>query len=112
MAALIRVPFVHTPAPASAPPKRRIIAAPRLWWKGAVKQVAKPCHVPPRWMRKRKSGGQGNTSLPWHLPRPMTADERIWADYRAFKAAGLLGTWFEMYRDVLNLEPLPEPAPS
>jgi hypothetical protein len=50
--------------------------------------------------------------LPWRLPKPMTTDQRIWADYLAFKAAGLLETWFELYRDVLGLEsPLPEPEP-
>jgi len=52
--------------------------------------------------RKRKSGGD---ALPWRLPKPMTTDQRIWADYLAFKAAGLLETWFELYRDVLGLEP-------
>jgi hypothetical protein len=40
----------------------------------------------------------------------MTPDQEMWADYQAMKAAGLLGTWFELYRDVLNLPPrLPEP---
>ena len=94
---------------ATAPAKiKHPITAPRLWWKSAKKAVTKP----PRLFiakRKRKSGGG---ALPWRLPKPMTTDQRIWADYRAFKAAGLLETWFELYRDVLGLESRqPEPDP-
>jgi len=63
-------------------------------------------------MRKRKSGEEGKALLPWRLPKPLSAEKQMWVDYRAFKAAGLLGTWFDMYRDMLNLKPpLPEPQP-
>ena len=111
MAAPIRVPIVHvssTVAVAAPARIKRPITAPRLWWKSAKKAVTRP----PRFFiakRKRKTGGG---ALPWRLPKPMTTDQRIWADYLAFKAAGLLDTWFELYRDVLGLEPRhPEPEP-
>lgn len=107
MAARIGVAF-HAPVATRARIKKPVTAL-RLWWKGAVKQVAKPCRFPPRWMRKRKSGGQGNASLPWHLPMPMSADAQMWADYRIFKAAGLLSEWVELYR--ARLSPMPEPEP-
>jgi hypothetical protein len=95
-------PIATTPAKINRP-----ITAPRLWWKSAKKAVTKPPR-PFMFKRKRKSGGG---ALPWRLPKPMTTDQRIWADYLAFKAAGLLETWFELYRDVLGLEPPPEPEP-
>lgn len=34
----------------------------------------------------------------------MTADEQMWADYVAFKAAGMLHAWLAMYRHALNLK--------
>jgi len=35
----------------------------------------------------------------------VSADEQMWADYRAFKAAGMLHAWLDLYRHVLNLKP-------
>jgi hypothetical protein len=85
------------------PTKARRITAPRLWWKGAVKQVTKPRQVLSRGKKKRKSGETG--ALPWRLPKPLSADEQMWADYQAFKAAGMLHVWLDLYRHVLNLKP-------
>lgn len=57
--------------------------------------------------KKRKSGETTAAALPWIIPNP---DAEMWADYQACKAAGLLGAWFERYRDVLNLQShMPEP---
>ena len=42
-----------------------------------------------------------NPEIFW--PKSLTAE--VWEDYRIFKAAGLLNEWFDLYRDVLNLEP-------
>lgn len=39
-------------------------------------------------------------------------DDQMWIDYIAFKAAGMLSQWFELYRGMLNLSsPLLEPEP-
>ena len=75
------------------------ITAPRLWWKVAKKALTRPRRLQRK--RRRKSGEE----LPWRLPRPMTGDEQMWADYRAFKAAGMLHEWLALYRHVLNLKP-------
>jgi len=74
-----------------------------MWWKGAVKQVTKPR----RNMRVRKKKGKTGQAalLPWRLPKPLSLDAQMWADYRLFKAAGLLNEWFSLYRHVLNLKP-------
>lgn len=85
----------------------RLMTRPGLWFKSAAKQVTRPCPIPPRWARKRKSGGQGKILLPWRIPDP---DADMWADYQACKAAGLLYQWAERYRYVLDLSS-PEPCP-
>lgn len=70
-------------------------------WKAASRQIAGPPRPAPARKRKRKSG-EGD-SLPWRLPKVLSADEQIWLDYRIFKAAGLLKEWVVLYRHVLNL---------
>ena len=80
------------------------ITAPSLsyYWKAAAKAATmRPRRLPAK-RRKRKSG-----SLPWRLPRPMSDDELMWQEYWIFKAAGMLDQWFDLYKDVLNLEPSP-----
>jgi hypothetical protein len=74
----------------------------RYCWKTAAKAVTMRPRLGPTKRQKRKSG-----SLPWRLPRPMTADELMWQDYWILKAAGMLHEWFALYRDVLNLTPPP-----
>lgn len=72
----------------------------RRVWKSAAKSVTARPHRLLRTYRKRKSG-----TLPWRLPRPLSADEQMWRDYWIFKASGMLHEWFALYRDVLNLNP-------
>ncbi len=87
------------------PPPRAYAAckalSPRFLWPAARKVVTSwqpPARVLP--IQKRKNT---EAVLPWGLPKPMSAEAHMWADYRAFKAAGMLQKWFELYRYVLNL---------
>lgn len=86
-------------APVGASPACRV-TAPRLWWKGAVKQVTRPRR---RFTARKRRKSETGALLPWRLPRLLSAEEQMWADYEAFKAAGMLHVWLELYRDVLNL---------
>jgi len=70
-------------------------------WRQARKIIAKK---PRRNILKKVRTSKGEP-LPWQIPKPQSADARMWEDYQIFKAAGLLNEWFDLYRDVLNLEP-------
>lgn len=85
-------PFV--PAPSFG----KKISWPSVVWRSESQSITRPCRVIASGKWKRKA-------LPWRLPKPLSMDEQMWADYVAFKAAGLLHVWLELYRRVLNLKP-------